>query len=956
MGIITNYLENEIKRVLRQQGIVVWLDKDGYYKNYVDELITRYQQDEFFAPVVAFRGSYLEMLFALESYGNGIDPERLLIHMPGHTEETIRKTPILEMYRAGYRFRKALETLIREAATGKVSPAELENYLSQGVTNLATTETWLENALSQPQDSLSKYLDNLRLESILDGLLDIEKNEKFRDNFADPSSLNILTQYLYRHTGMDEIFLQFYLNQETLSFSRLGEAFVAWLMCVEYVQGLKCLPYLPQLQPLSQLSSPLKKNCQELIDYFRQRHSDIYVAKAVTVELHLEPELDTVSAEELSKINTFQWGETTVLVAAVQALLASEYNQVLTWSQPRTEKPTFWLERNRSHKIEWLLIHKAATLGDKIYNAGRIKNLNSLRDVLEYYTNSGYAVDLAHRRFEQQCLKQLDPNLPHFTQLIEARENLCRQYRIWADTLSQDFNAICEKNSFLPEDNLQQRTLYDQIIHPLTQNNQKKVAYFLIDAFRYEMATELVSEFTEAATIVSLKARYAELPTITAVGMNVLAPVSQNGKLLLAGENGFKGFKTGEYTVSRPDDRVRAIHDKSINDSNKSRKRPPFFNLADIRNYTVEKLKKNCGQAQLIVIHSKEIDDAGEANVGLAAFESWFLQIKAAWNLLKNIGINEFIFTADHGFLLQDHTTQEKKYGSKKDPSRRYILTSEPRSEEGMVTVSLNAIKYEGQDGYLLFAKDTSIFATGNPGATFVHGGNSLQERIIPVLTVSHRYNSYVGMVKYLINAKAERGILDCSRISIQVKPPLLPQGILSFGDVKTINVALRVPDRPDIQITIKDVVGEGINNQQLQIPVNGDWVEVLFDLKGQIDERVRVEVFHPDSTEDVESIIIQEYFNVSGSLKIVLPSSEVQKTQNNSNDWQNNFEDPAVAKVFIHIQKHNSITETELTQILGNARKMRRFSVDFEEYLKKVPFAVKIEITNNGKRYVKQT
>jgi hypothetical protein len=324
--------------------------------------------------------------------------------------------------------------------------------------------------------------------------------------------------------------------------------------------------------------------------------------------------------------------------------------------------------------------------------------------------------------------------------------------------------------------------------------------------------------------------------------------------------------------------------------------------------------------------------------------------------LLKNIGINEFIFTADHGFLLQDHTTQEKKYGSKKDPSRRHILTSEPRSEEGTVTVSLNALKYEGQDGYLLFAKDTSVFATGKPGATFVHGGNSLQERIIPVLTVSQRYNSHLGMVKYLIEARAERGILDYSRICIKVKPAPSPQGVLSFVDAKTINVALRVPDRPDIQITIKDVIGEGINNQQLQIPVDRDWVEVLFDLKGQSDERVRVEVFHPDSTQDVESIIIQEYFNVSGSLKVALSSSEVQKVENNSNDWQNNFEDPAVAKVFIHIQKHNSITETELTQILGNARKMRRFSVDFEEYLKKVPFAVKIEITNNGKRYVKQT
>jgi hypothetical protein len=100
LGIITSILEMEVKKELRQQGIVVWLDKDAYYNEYVDNLCDRYAKGDFFAPVIAFRGSYLEMLFALEPYCNGLDKERLLIHMPGHTEETIRKTPILELYHA----------------------------------------------------------------------------------------------------------------------------------------------------------------------------------------------------------------------------------------------------------------------------------------------------------------------------------------------------------------------------------------------------------------------------------------------------------------------------------------------------------------------------------------------------------------------------------------------------------------------------------------------------------------------------------------------------------------------------------------------------------------------------------------------------------------------------------------------------------------------------------------
>ncbi|MBR8837384.1 MAG: BREX-6 system phosphatase PglZ [Stigonema ocellatum SAG 48.90 = DSM 106950] len=948
MPIITTYLEEEIKQKLREQGIVIWLDKDAHYNSYVDQLITRHRQGTFFAPVIAFRGSYLEILFALESYGNGLDPEPLLIHMPGHTEDTIRKTPILELYRAGYRFRKALDTLIREAATGQVTPTELENYLSQGFTNLTAAETWLENTLSQPQDSLAKYLENFSLEWILEGLLDldsiIDEAKKLRSQLRDTHNLDILRQHLYRHTGMDDAFLQFYCYQETLSFSTLGEAFAAWLMCVEYVQDLNRSPHLSQLQPLSQLSPPLLKTCKQLIEYLRQRYPDTYAAKAIIVESHLELELQTVSTEELSKIKTFQWGENEVLAAAVQALLAGKFTKVLAWSQPRTESPGFWLEGDRNHRIEWTLIQAAATLGDKIQNSGGIKTLDNLRESLEYYTRSGYQVDQAHRRFEQQCFNLLESKLPHFTQLLEATEQLRRQYRDWADTLAQDFTAICQKDSFLPEDDLQQRTLYDQVIHPLTQNNHKKVAYFLIDAFRYEMATELLSEFTEAGTIVSLKARYAELPTITAVGMNALAPVTQGGKLILAGDNGFKGFKTGEYTVRSPQERVRAMKDKSISHHGKGNKDIASFNLAEVRNYTTSKLKKSCADVRLIVIHSREIDDAGEANLGLATFESWLQQIKAAWNHLKNIGVNEFVLTADHGFLLQDHTTQEIKYGRKKDPSRRYIINLEPRSEEGCVTVSLSSLKYEGQNKYLIFSQDTSVFATGNPSATFVHGGNSLQERVIPVLTVSQRYHSHLGMVKYLIEAQA-----DNNKIRLKVKPAPL-QSVLNFAEAKTINLAFRVPNRQDIQITIKDIIGARMNNQQLQIPATGEWVEVVFDLRGQRDERVRVEIFHPDGVEDVVATIPQEYFDVSGSLK-----TEVTTTQTStSNDWQDSFEDKTVAQVFLHLQQHNSITETELTQILGNARQARRFALDFEEYLKKVPFSVRIETTNNGKRYVK--
>jgi PglZ domain len=301
--------------------------------------------------------------------------------------------------------------------------------------------------------------------------------------------------------------------------------------------------------------------------------------------------------------------------------------------------------------------------------------------------------------------------------------------------LERRYNRLPNRPNLPPalvklRESLEKCTRSRQVLHPLTQGH-KKVAYFLIDAFRYEMATELIQEFEGAGTTVTLKGRYAELPSITAVGMNILAPVHQNGRVILAGSDGFKGFKTGEYTVRKPDERVRAMSEKSVDNISAGRRRVRGLTLAEICNWSTTSLKQSCANTNLVVVHSREIDDAGEANVGLATFETWLQQIKSAWNHLKSIGINEFVFTADHGFLLQDQTTQEKPY---RDSHRRYVLAKEPRLEEEMVTVSLNALKYEGQEGYLLFRKDTAVFASGIPGVTFVHGGNSLQERVIRML------------------------------------------------------------------------------------------------------------------------------------------------------------------------------------------------------------------------------
>lgn len=953
LGPVTAALEDEVKGKLRQHGIVVWLDKDGHYTSYVDQLAERYASETFPFPVVSFRGSYLELLFKLEPYGNGDFPDRVLIHMPGHINESIRKTPLLELYEAGKEYNRALGTIIRNAATGKVPPDAIEAYLNNGVSDLAAADHWLATVISQPQDDLSTYFNAIDLEWILEGL--VRGQDAFKAKLNDESSRQQLLDHLYRRTGLDSNFVCFYHGGSIPSFQELGEICAAWLMCVEYVHDLARLPNLPELQPIKELSPPLVKTCEQLVKHLRERQPDIYVRLANTVEeTRLKEELSQIRPEDLGKIDTFKGEETAILKSAITALQNGRWQQAQNWADTRNQAASFWLQRDPTRRIEWSLIKDAANLGCLIAAQSRpLKGTHTLRDALDYYTQAGHEVDNAHRRFEQQRLKLLESSLPHFNELYEVANQLRVDYRAWADALATDFATLCESEGFLPETDLQQRTLYDQVVHPLTQQSKGKVAYFLVDAFRYEMAAELMPELKEAGAIVDLKGRFAELPTLTSVGMNVLAPVNQSGKLVLTGQKGFKGFKTGEYTVNAPDNRARAMGERSVDNVSSGRRRSRLMTLNEVCDRSITSLKQSCADADLIVVHSKEIDDAGEANVGLFTFEESIRQLKSAWNHLKSAGIQHFVFTADHGFLLQDQTTRmEAKYGTKRDPERRHVLSDELRREEGCVTLPLAALNYEGQDGYLLFRRDTAVFAKGKGDATFVHGGNSLQERVIPVLTVSHRHKAGNITAQYVIEVEALAQAFNCNRLRLRLQPAPESQGVLQFSGSAQINLALRVPDREDITVLVKEVIGATIKNQIISITDKQDWVEVFFDLAGSQTERVRVEVFHPDRMEQVEPAAPVEFFDVSsqGTPEPTKP----EPVTTSPDDWQNSFEDESIRRIFVHLQQHGSITEVEMTQMLGNARQVRRFARDFETYLSRIPFSVRIETAASGKRYVK--
>ena len=182
---------------------MVWLDATGAYTTFVDGLAARAKENDFPFPVVGFRGSFLELVLALEPFGSGLDNAPLLIHMPGYTEESIRKTPVLELYEPGFRFRKAPETLVREVAAGKVPPETLERFLAAGLPSLEAADEWLASQLDRSREGLARTLESLGPKAVLGHAVDaLGPGDTFlAQRVATLPEREVLQAYLCRQTG-----------------------------------------------------------------------------------------------------------------------------------------------------------------------------------------------------------------------------------------------------------------------------------------------------------------------------------------------------------------------------------------------------------------------------------------------------------------------------------------------------------------------------------------------------------------------------------------------------------------------------------------------------------------------------------------------------------------------------------------------------------------------------------
>jgi len=1018
LGPISAALEAELRQRVQQNGIVIWLDRDGHYSPLVDQLQALRAEGALPYAVHGFRGSHLALMLDLDAVAAGSDPPRLLIHLPGFTEDTVTQTPVLGHYRSGTRFRKALGTLIREAAAGQVPGEAIEAFVATEPETLAMADAWLQAQLQADGGGLYEQVRSTPVVEVVDQLLSDGPlcrqltSAEARDQFLRAMEATLgLPRHWHRPAPQEPAAssdsgdlgdaisnaVMSALAQANVSLAmwesgrpatrqqRDDLAFIltSWALVVEYVHDLRRAPQGAAAEAAKAVPARLVSTCRELASQLRARHTAFYQRTADEAELLLSEERQLAKAEDLGRIDTFRFEESTVLDAALDALQQRQFRSAAQWSAQRLSSDgkqagpqaasqrcdSFWLQQDPARHETWQLIAAAARLGEAIHHAGDLpSNLPSLQQAVDRYVERGAAVDQAHRLLEQRRLTALVPQIPAFERLLVELDGLRQLWRQWADRWAIAFNALCKQHGFLPEPGLQQRQLFHEEVEPLLRQAQnresQRCAVFLVDALRYEMAIELFQQLQDTpASTVQLKARLAELPTVTEVGMNVLAPVVSQGRLSPSissiDDGSIQGFRAGEFLVNTPDTRLRAMQARTAGG--------PCLKLSleEVTSLKADTLKKKVDQARLLMVHSREIDDAGEKGVGLDVFDRVLQSLRAAWQRLRTAGVRNFVITSDHGFLLNEGAPPAvRRHGNKNTPSRRHVFRPHAANHDGEVRVALTDLGYQGVEGQLMMPEDTAVFDTGKHDMRFVHGGNSLQERLIPVLTLQHRVATGGSSQQFQIEAQQRQGVAGLHCLEIQVKT--VEQLALAFGSRNRIELSLKCPDDPDLQVELAQARGAAqLNGSVIQAPV-GESFELFFRLSGSSQEKVRVEVFHPSATDQVAACIPESRFLVTALSTAPQRPAEVatpapQPAPATSPDspmpqWLEDLsEDGKIRQLFAHLAAHGAITEPEVAAMLGSPRAARRFALQVDALASRAPFSVRIAMVGEVKRYVKE-
>jgi len=726
MGPVSQYVAQLVRRKLDQHLVLVWYDPTRAFAELVDYLDlppgTR---------VAWFTGSYFELRAEVEEHfarmtrtaGGSAAP--LLVYVPA-VPLPKQIDPLLGLAAAGGALKEDLVTLAREALRGRYSESDLDDLLSNPSLSLAELDrlaaegpsggtTGVISLVFGPaatHEVFARYLTEADLEAAV----------------AEKGALPALAALAERSLGLP--------REPVVDQAQFKRRLARHLLLTDLRSGLPEGVSIPSAAGMPVPDADQTQTCRMTVELMRQRLDMQSAYKELAEQVEREFNLRQISlpAAAVAGSETFPFADDLCLVAVEDLLEQGDVEGARDLAVRRLQ--TFWAQTDERRKVQWKIVKAALDLyaeSRRVLDEVKGRHLTPEIMVERYSALDGgwYRMDELHRVLES-TLADVEEELQFDRLLRRARE----AYREALEALADRLLSALEDYGFQFGDILHQTDIFHRFVEP--HLNGSPVAYILVDALRYEMGVDLL-RLLDRAQEAEVRPAIAAVPTITVVGMAALMPGAEKGMAVVTTPAGKLAAQVGEARLAGAADRLKLLEsvtggtllDITLDEL-----------LTSPKYATPAQLKERLTGKRLVVIRAVEIDSEGESDLILPARRGMsraLADLKKAVHRLAAAGVERFVITADHGYLFIDHLNEAMKIdppAGGEEISRHRRCWVGRGGDRRPAFVRFKAAEL-GMGGDLEFAFPRGLGAFKAPGAasSYYHGGLTLQELVVPVLT-----------------------------------------------------------------------------------------------------------------------------------------------------------------------------------------------------------------------------
>jgi hypothetical protein len=756
MPLVTEALLNLLRQQVEDHGTVVWFDPERWYLDLArtlepdvvaDAAVRRYDPEHGFV----WLRRRLESLWEKRT-----SAPRLLLYVPLARAETHHALAEFEL--AGVVMRPgqqpperntALAAVARRALEAVFPPAALEQIAAQveaGQLSLAELDELAEKRIEAQTGVIVAIFGSGNVSEVAIRFL-ARADPALDDEIESRHALGNLARLL-----SDALGVPFPADRGSAA---LRAQLARQVLVTDLIEALgEDVPRSLHTFPVAG-RAVARRAAVDLARAWRNRRdgAESYVRWADRIQAEIGLGAMDLDLDALARTETFSAGEARLQMAVEEALAKRAASRLVELARARLGG--FWSARQPEIKARWDVIVDA---GRVLVEAARVEGALKGRQWSSSSLLSRYALDdrpwceldTAQRHLERD-FHRFELNVQQHESLIQLVARARQRYAAVADHLAELFTRAYAADGFELPGVLLQADVYRQAVAPAARSG--RVAYVLVDALRFEMARELRAILAgerlppprrgragEGVWRSDLVPALATPPTVTVVGMAALLPGAEKGLTVVPADAG-----------TSPGGKLAAI---VAGTTLKTRQeRLDYLSVAVGADVAVARLDElaplsdpHLGQAlrsaQVVVVTAtEEIDGLCENNPALARrmLDDVLNQLRRGIKTLFGLGLQAVVISADHGYLFGEKLAAGRGIdapGGRTAALKRRVWVGQGGAQSpSFLRAPLSAFGIGG-DLEIATPWNLSCFKVRGGATEYFHGGLSLPELVVPVLTV----------------------------------------------------------------------------------------------------------------------------------------------------------------------------------------------------------------------------